>query len=124
MGSLASEATVAADMLRDQGTRAGVLGIRVYRPFPAEDLRQALSGARLAVVFDKNVSYGYEGATCSDLKAALYSSNSGPTVHNYIVGIGGRDVKARELAEVAQKSLRWIQSGRLEKGAEWLNCQI
>lgn len=124
MGSLASEATVAADMLRDQGTMAGVVGIRVYRPFPVEDLRQALSGARLAVVFDKNVSYGYEGATCSDLKAALYSSNSGPTVHNYIVGIGGRDVKARELVEVAQKSLRWIESGRLEKGAEWLNCQI
>ncbi len=124
MGSLASEATVAADNLREQGCKAGVLGLRVYRPFPKEDLREALQRARLVVVFDKNVSYGYEGATCSDLRAALYGSGITPIVHDYIVGIGGRDVKARELAGAVQQSLLHIESGRTEKGAEWLNCQI
>ena len=124
MGSLASEATVAADDLRDQGYKAGVLGLRVYRPFPAGELREALQRARLVIVFDKNISYGYEGATCSDLKAALYSSEAKPAIHNYIAGIGGRDVKARELAEAARKSMLFIEGGRQEKGTEWLNCQI
>jgi pyruvate/2-oxoacid:ferredoxin oxidoreductase alpha subunit len=124
MGSLASEATVAADELRDQGYAAGVLGLRVYRPFPKEDLRERLGRARLVVVFDKNISYGYEGATCSDLKAALYPSGVRAAIHNYIVGLGGRDVKARELAEAARRSLLFVKEGGVEKGTEWLNCQI
>ncbi|MDP2661953.1 MAG: transketolase C-terminal domain-containing protein, partial [Dehalococcoidia bacterium] len=122
--SLASEATVAADDLRGQGYKAGVLGLRAYRPFPKEELRGALKKAKLVVVFDKNISYGYEGATCSDLKAALYSSEVRPAVHNYIVGIGGRDVKARELAEAAKRSLLCIADGQVAKATEWLNCQI
>ncbi len=124
MGSLASEATVAADVLREEGCQAGVLGIRVYRPFPKNDIRDALKQARLVTVFDKNISYGYEGATCSDLRAALYGSGISPAVHNYIAGIGGRDVKARELAGAVRRSLLHLAGGGPEKGAEWLNCQI
>lgn len=124
MGSLACEATVAADSLREEGIKAGVLGLRVYRPFPKETMRRMLRRARLVVVFDKNVSYGYEGASCSDLRAALYHSDANPPVHNYIAGIGGRDVKARELAGAAKTSLRYVEEGRAEKGTEWLNCQV
>ncbi len=72
MGSLASEAIVAADMLREEGIRVGVLGLRVFRPFPKQDVVQALRKSRLIVVFDKNISYGSEGATCSEIKSALY----------------------------------------------------
>ena len=67
MGSLAMEAIVAADMLREQGHRVGVLGLRVFRPFPKSSLEAALRKCRLIVVFDKNVSYGLEGATCSEV---------------------------------------------------------
>ena len=70
------------------------------------------------------MSYGYEGATCSDLKAALYTQGVRLPVHNYIVGLGGRDVKARELVDAAQRSARWVEEGRLEKPAEWLKCHI
>lgn len=124
MGSLASEATMAADTLRERGIRAGVLGLRAYRPFPKEALQGLLRRARLVVVFDKNISYGYEGATCSDLRAALYNSDTEPVIHNYIAGIGGRDVKARELAGAVEKSLSMVALGEAEKGTEWLNCQI
>ena len=123
-GSLATEATVAVDELRNQGYKAGVLGIRVYRPFPREELREATKRARLIVVFEKDISYGYEGAICSDLKAALYLSDTKAFIHNYIVGLGGRDVKARELVEAAKKSLHWIQTNESAKDTEWLNCQI
>jgi pyruvate/2-oxoacid:ferredoxin oxidoreductase alpha subunit len=122
MGSIATEATMAADMLRDQGLRAGVIGIRVYRPFPGEEVRKALKDARAVLIFEKDISYGYEGALCSDLKAALYGSNVQATIHNYIAGLGGRDVKAAELADAAKSSLEMIGSGIYSPKTIWLNC--
>ena len=123
-GSLAMEAVVAADALREQGTKAGVLGLRVFRPFPGSDLVQALRRCRLIVVFDKNVSYGNEGATCNEIKAALYGSGTSAAVRNFIVGLGGRDVKARDLADAVKRALSSLGKGTLsEEHAQWI-CEI
>ncbi|MHB8090080.1 MAG: transketolase C-terminal domain-containing protein [Syntrophales bacterium] len=121
MGSLASEATAAADLLREEGIRAGVVGIRAYRPFPRIEARAVLKKAPAIVIFEKNVSYGYEGALSADLKAALYGTGIDAPVHNYIAGLGGRDVKAAELAEAVRASLADIASGTRERQT-WLNC--
>lgn len=122
MGSVASEATAAADMLRNEGIRAGVVGIRVFRPFPKEEVREAFRKTKAVVVFEKAISYGYEGALCSELKAAFYGTDLRPPIHNYIVGLGGRDVKARELAEATRSSKNAIASGDAETKLLWLNC--
>lgn len=119
MGSLGMEATVTVDSLRDQGCRAGLLGIRVFRPFPKNEVAQLLRQARTVVVFEKDISYGYEGAVCSDLKAALYGSGVRADVCGYIVGLGGRDVKARELEVAVQKAVSTRASGQNGK-AQWL----
>ena len=121
MGSIATEATTAADILREGGIRAGVIGIRVYRPFPRGEVRDVFGKAPAIVVFEKNISYGYEGALCADIKAALYGAGSQAPVHNFIAGLGGRDVKARELAEAARSSLAAIAAGNSERQT-WLNC--
>ena len=123
-GSLASEATAAVDELRDEGVKAGVLGIRVYRPFPKQEIAAAAANAKVVAVFDKSVSYGNEGPICSDLKSALYTGNSGPAVHGYIAGLGGRDVKARELADAARRSMSRVDEGQSAKETEWVNCRI
>ena len=124
MGSLAMEAIVAADMLRKEGHKVGVLGLRVFRPFPKSELVRALRKARLIVVFDKNISYGSEGATCSEIKSALYGSSINAAIRNFIVGLGGRDVKARELAEAVNKSLLSLKEGIPNKEyPEWI-CYI
>ncbi len=123
-GSLALEAVVAADALREQGTKAGVLGLRVFRPFPGRDIAEALRRCRLIVVFDKNVSYGNEGATCNEIKAALYGSGSSARVSDFIVGLGGRDVKARDLAEAVNRALSSLDKGTSSDGyAQWI-CEI
>jgi len=121
MGSIATEATTAADLLREGGIRAGVVGIRVYRPFPREEVREAFRNIPAIVVFEKNISYGYEGALCADIKAALYGAGIQTPVHNYIAGLGGRDVKATELAEATRSSLAAIAAGKKEQQT-WLNC--
>src|SRR5450759_686545 len=58
-GSLGTQLTVAAETLRAEGVKAGVLGVRAYRPFPAEALRAKLLGRKGALAFDKALSYGY-----------------------------------------------------------------
>jgi len=124
MGSLAMEAIVAADMLRVEGHKVGVLGLRVFRPFPKANVAKALKKSRLVVVFDKNISYGLEGATCSEIKSALYGSSIRAVIRNFIVGLGGRDVKARELVDAVNKSLLSLKEGGLNKEyPEWI-CAI
>ena len=124
MGSLAMEAIVAADMLREEGIKAGVLGLRVFRPFPKADVVQALRKSKLIVVFDKNISYGSEGATCSEIKSALYGTYINAAIRNYIVGLGGRDVKARELVEATKKAISSLKETVINPDyPEWI-CQI
>ena len=124
MGSLAMEANVAADSLRKGGIKAGVVGLRIFRPFPKRDLVRVLRGCRLAVVFDKSVSYGNEGAVGNEIKAALYGIDTRVAVRDFIVGLGGRDVKARELADAVKKALASVEGGALsQEKADWI-CEI
>ena len=124
MGSLAMEAIVAVDLLRAEGHKVGVLGIRVFRPFPKSDIVRTLGKARLIVVFDKNVSYGSEGATCSEIKAALYGNNCDAVIRNLIVGLGGRAVSAKDLADAVKRSLSSLDQGKLNnEDPEWI-CHI
>ncbi len=123
MGSLAAEATVAADALREEGIKAGVVGIRVYRPFPEKkEIVEAYRSARAVILFEKSISYGYEGGLCSDLKAAFYGSGIDAVIHDHVAGLGGRDVKARELVAAAKSSLARIQAGERDLKTTWLNC--
>lgn len=124
MGSLALEAIVASEILREEGYKAGVLGLRVFRPFPKADVLKALSKSRLVAIFDKNISYGSEGATCSEIKAALYGSQVNAAIRNFIVGLGGRDVTAREMADAVKKSLSSLAEGVPNREyPEWI-CHI
>lgn len=115
MGSLASECTIAADSLRQQGVRTGVVGVRAYRPFPAKALTQALKRVKTVAVFEKDVSYGYMGALATDLKAALFDENLSPKFASFVAGLGGRDVRPEQLAEAAATAMtkpsahKWIE---------------
>ncbi len=122
MGSLASEATLAADALRERGIRAGVTGVRAFRPFPKEAVRKSLSRAKAVIVFEKSISYGNEGALCTEIKGVLFGTESRPAIYNYIAGLGGRDVKSRELEAAAAECWTDLEAGRREKKTTWLNC--
>jgi pyruvate/2-oxoacid:ferredoxin oxidoreductase alpha subunit len=104
-GSLASECTLAADLLRQRGLRFGVLGVRSYRPFPKDDLVKALEAVETVTIFEKDVSYGYEGALAMDLKSALYESANHPRFSSYVAGLGGRDVLPETLADEAYRAI-------------------
>jgi len=98
MGSICGTTKDAIDEMRAEGKKVGLLKIRVFRPFPTEDLAKVLSGAKRVAVLDKNISLGSKGATALEVKDALYGS--GIPVYGYIIGLGGRDVRKKDIKEI------------------------
>jgi pyruvate/2-oxoacid:ferredoxin oxidoreductase alpha subunit len=123
-GSVGMQLTVAAEALREQGVKAGVLGIRSYRPFPVDALRGKLAGRKLALVFDKALSYGNEGPICGDLKAALYGQPEAPVVFGAVCGLGGRDVTVEQLNDAANRAIADLADGVTDRAADWLNLHL
>lgn len=99
MGSSVGDARIVVDALRAAGQKIGLIKVRSYRPFPAEELRGLLAGVKLVTVLDKNIVFGAGGALGTDIKAALYGHRAIP-VNNYIAGLGGRDVGPREIRQL------------------------
>jgi pyruvate/2-oxoacid:ferredoxin oxidoreductase alpha subunit len=125
MGSLASEASAAADILRDQGVAAGVIGVRTFRPFPTNSLAQAVAKADGLIVPEKAISYGYEGALATELKGALFSHNGHrPIVYNYILGLGGKDVKPSDLVEAAADTMQGFEKGKRQEHPLWIGSGV
>jgi len=123
-GSLTTQLTLAVEALRAEGVRAGVLGIRSYRPFPVAAVRERLAGKRLAVVFDKALSYGVEGPIAGDLKAALQPlGGEAPVVFGAVCGLGGRDVSPDDLAEATRHAVADLDAGLRDRAPDWVNLQ-
>ncbi|AMV72059.1 pyruvate ferredoxin oxidoreductase subunit alpha [Desulfuromonas carbonis] len=97
MGTLANQFRDVVDRLREDGLKAGVLALQIYRPFPTARIAEALQGAKGVMVFEKGLSYGNQGALYADLKSALYPYPNRPALQNFIVGLGGRDIRTDDL---------------------------
>ena len=123
-GSLGMELGLVAETLRGEGIRAGVLGIRAYRPFPRDAIRTAMAGKQLCLVFDKALSYGHEGPICSDVRSALAGVSGAPPVFGAIAGLGGRDVTPAQLADTARRAFADARAGVRERAEEWVNLRL
>ena len=111
-GSLGETATLAIDTLRDAGEPVGLVKIRLWRPFPFEEFKEAVAGAELVVVMDRAISYGGPGGPLAgEIRSALYAQEKHPRVVNFIAGIAGRDVSPDDFVQM-------IHQGK-EKPGEW-----
>jgi len=104
IGSLSYQLRDVIDILRDEGISIGVMGVQMYRPFPDAAVADALAGRKCVIVFEKALSYGNQGPLYGDIKAALYNSSDRPFIHNYIVGLGGREIKTGQLLAALRES--------------------
>lgn len=101
MGSAAGTAKEAVDELRAQGKKVGVLKLRVFRPFPAEEIAEALKGCKAVAIMDRCESYnGNGGPLGSETKAALFKNKVMIEAVNYIYGLAGRDFTTTEVKQV------------------------
>ena len=124
MGSVTYQLRVCVDALRNDGIKVGVMGVRYYRPFPDEAIANSLKGKKGVIVFEKALSYGYEGARMSDLKSALYEHLAGtgklPQVQNFIVGIGGREIRTDDLTQALRAAIK----SRVSKEPSWIGLKL
>jgi pyruvate ferredoxin oxidoreductase alpha subunit len=102
MGSSAGTAKVAVDQLRAQGKKVGLVKIRAFRPFPSEDLVDALKNVKAFAAMDKDDSYnGHCGPIYAETAASMYAAGAtAPKGISYIYGLGGRDVKVESIEHV------------------------
>ncbi|MCX6686501.1 MAG: pyruvate ferredoxin oxidoreductase [Methanoregula sp.] len=98
MGSICGTIKDTIDEMRAEGKKVGLLRIRVFRPFPSEDIAQALSKVKRVAVLDKNISLGAKGAVALEVRDALYGSVT--PIKGYVLGLGGRDVRKRDIKEI------------------------
>ena len=99
-GTIASTARDVVDYLRWRGESAGLLKIRLFRPFPVEEVREALWGAKKIAVLDRNLSPGMGGIFCQEVKSALYNSRCRAPVFGFLTGVGGIDVTPEQIEDI------------------------
>ena len=113
MGSAAGTAKEAVDHLREQGKKVGVLKLRVFRPFPAEEIAEALKGCKAAAIMDRCESYnGNGGPLGSEVTAGLYRSKVMIEAVNYIYGLAGRDFTVNEVYDIFAELEEAVENGK------------
>jgi len=100
--TITSTARVVVDELRQEGHKIGLLKVRMFRPFPVEDVREALARASKVAVVDRNISFGHGGIFAEEIKSALYNGPHRPPIFGFIIGLGGRDVTPASIRGIAE----------------------
>lgn len=124
MNSTAGTSKVVVDELREKGIKAGLLKIRVYRPFPAEEIAKALSNAKAIAVLDKADSLNaVGGALFSDVTSAMFVNNINIPTVNYIYGIGGRDTTTKDIHSVYSDLQEIVNTNKVNNPYRYLGVR-
>lgn len=115
MGSMGETAEVAIDELRKKKVSVGLVKIRLWRPFPFDEFRHVVRKAKLLIVTDRAVSFGGPGGPVhAEIKAALYHDKHRPAVHDYIIGLGGRDVRVTDFVTMVERAIKDRRKGAVK----------
>lgn len=124
MGSAAGTAKEAVDELREQGKKVGVLKLRVFRPFPAEEIAKALSNCKAVAIMDRCESYnGNGGPLGSEVPAALFKSKVLIETVNYIYGLAGRDFTIGDVKGIFAELEDMIERGRTVEQYQYIRLR-
>ena len=106
-GSTAGTAKEAVDKMRNKGKKVGLLKIKLFRPFPYDNISNALRKLKGIAVFDKAMSFGAYPPIYSDIVSSLFSAQISVPVQSYVYGLGGRDVFQKDIEKVFEDLLKW-----------------
>ncbi len=124
MNSTAGTTKFVVDNLRKQGIKAGLVKIRMFRPFPAEEIADALKNAKAIAVLDKADSLNAAGgALFEDITSAMFTNQVFVPTVNYIYGIGGRDTKAEDINSVFEDLAKLDLSKKIEDPYRYLGVR-
>jgi pyruvate ferredoxin oxidoreductase alpha subunit len=118
MSSSAGTGKDAVDLLREKGMKVGLLKLRVFRPFPLEELAESLKGLKALGIMDKSDGLsGNGGPLGAEVRAALYGKADGIKTINYVFGLGGRDIRVEDFEKLFE------ELDAAAKGADLPHCK-
>lgn len=124
MNSTAGTTKAVVDKLREKGVKAGLLKLRMFRPFPAEEISEALSHLKAVAILDKADSLnGAGGALFEDVTSAMYVNQKQVPMVNYVYGIGGRDTTEKQLESVYSDLAKIVEEGKIENPYRYLGLR-
>jgi pyruvate ferredoxin oxidoreductase alpha subunit len=123
IGSTAGTAKVVVDELRNRGVKAGLLKLRVFRPFPVEELKEVTRNIKAIAVLDRADTLSTNGGPLfQEVSTALYEEKTKPKMINYLYGLGGRDITPQDLEAVYKELLR-LAAGEGIKKVQYLGVR-
>jgi pyruvate ferredoxin oxidoreductase alpha subunit len=114
LGSTVETCILAAKQLREEeGIKVGVVAPRCFRPFPFDDIRDALGDVKAFSVLDRSSPGGAMGALFNEVSAAIYTTPNRPIISSYIYGLGGRDFAVNEARRIFKEQIAHAEAGHL-----------
>jgi 2-oxoisovalerate ferredoxin oxidoreductase alpha subunit len=123
MGALSSEVKEAVDRLRKEKLAVGAVKIKLFRPFPKEKIREFGRRLKALVIVDRNMSFGMEGALFTEIKSSLYALDEKPMVLGFVAGLGGRDVRVRDIVKMVRKAHDAMANSKKFPEEEWIGLR-
>ena len=124
MNSTAGTAKAVVNKLREQGQKVGLLKLRVFRPFPVDEIAEALSHLKAVAILDKADSLNAAGgALFEDVTSAMYANNKHVPSVNYVYGIGGRDTREDEIEKVYNDLFEIVKTGEVKNPYRYLGLR-
>jgi len=106
MGSFSETAMTAIDKVREKGEKVGLIRLRLWRPFPFDELRRVAGNAKTLIVLDRCLSFGGPGGpVCSEVKSAFYRCEPRPDVVGFVGGLGGRDISPDGFVQLIHRGM-------------------
>jgi len=113
MGTSVETAREVAKEMRVKGIKAGVVGIRVFRPFPFAEIKEALKNVKAIAVLDRSAPGGTPGAMFNEIAGALYNTDDRALLSGYIYGLGGRDLTKAHLVDLYTELQANVDAGKV-----------
>ncbi len=112
MGSFSETASIAIDQLRQKGMSIGQVKLRLWRPFPFAEFREAVRGADVLITLDRALSYGGPGGpVASEIRSALYNEPKRPRIVSFVGGLGGRDITVAGFESIVKRAMQIADKG-------------
>jgi len=124
MNSTAGTTKYVVDNLRNNGIKAGLLKVRMFRPFPAEEIAKALKGLKAVAVLDKaDSSNGVGSALFTDVTSGMFVNNINVPTVNYVYGLGGRDTKSTDIEKVYSDLAEIVKTNKIDNPYRYLGVR-
>jgi len=120
MGSIAGTARAAVDRLWEDGKKVGLVKLKCFLPFPAEDFKVYGEKYRAIGMLDRNICMGHGGAGYRLIRDTLYDLDDRPSVLQFHAGMAGKEVRVDDVYDIGEKILKVAKGGKVSTSVNWV----